>query len=228
MRSGSSLVAHVLADHPEICGLGESWLKYDRRERLGDLVGWVHAGLKRPFLNETYVLDKILHDDLLEDVSLLRLPTVTSIFLVRDAERTLLSLYANRTGLLGISDWSSAIEYYETRLQRLAALARGADDTRRSLLLRYEDIVERPKESLGATTAFLGLRSALTERYTVTPRTGVAGLGDFSPHIRSGKITKTTPPENLEVPADVLQRGRAAHAACVAALSEVCTTVARV
>jgi hypothetical protein len=227
MRSGSSLVAHVLTSHPEIRGLGESWLEYDRPERLEDLVRWVHTALRKPFLGETYVFDKVLHNELLEDASLLRLPAVTSIFLVRDPERTLLSLYANRTRLLGISDWASAIGYYEARLERLAALARAANDSRRSLFVlfvRYEELVERPQECLVAMTTFLGLRSALENRYEVTSRTGAAGLGDFSPYIRSGRITKTPPPENLEVPADVLERGRAAYDACVAALTASCTS----
>lgn len=227
MRSGSTMVAHVLASHPEIRGIGESWLEYDRPERLRDLARWVHLGLKKPFLDETYVLDKILHNDLFEDFSLLRLPAVRSIFLVRSAERTLVSLYANRTRLLGISDWPSAIDYYEGRLARLAALARSADDPSRSLFVRYDELVERPKECLGIMTSFLDLRSALDDRYAVTSRTGVAGLGDFSPHIRSGKIVKTTAQENVAVPTDVLERGKAAYEACTAMLAASCTSVSR-
>lgn len=223
MRSGSSLLAHVLASHPEIRGLGESWLRHENRATLRDLAVWVHAGLRKPFLTEAYVLDKILHDELVGDDGVLGLPEITSIFLVRGAERSLKSLFSNRGKLLGISDWESAARYYERRLERLAAEARRIDDPGKMLFLTYESLVERPAAALDATTRFLGLRSPLVERYRVTSRTGTAGLGDFGDHIRSGTIVKTPAPA-VDVPEDVLERGRAAHAACVRELSGRCTT----
>ena len=59
VRSGSSLLVHILNSHPEICAVGESWLLYDGEATFRKLVPFVHATLRKPFLTETYVVDKI-------------------------------------------------------------------------------------------------------------------------------------------------------------------------
>jgi hypothetical protein len=224
MRSGSSLLVHLLNSHQEICGLGESWIRYDNKEKLKELVFFVHTGLRKPLLTETYLLDKILHNDLLGE-ELLGLESVTSIFLVREPERSLLSLYAHRERLMKISGWESALSHYEKRLGRLASDARFINDKRRSMLVLYQQLLDGPVPCLGAIGTFLGLRSRLPTAYRVTPLTGLAGLGDFSEHIKSGQIVRTRPPLELRVPEDVLHRGRTAYETCVAALSNVCTTL---
>lgn len=221
MRSGSSLLLHILGSHPEIRALGESWIHYDDPEKLTELLYFVHAGNRSLLVDERYVVDKILHNDLLQDAELLRMPAVTSVFLVRGAERTLKSLYFGRQRLRGISGWQSALEYYECRLEHLVALARSIGDPRRSALVSYERLVQQPGTTLDAVGTFLGLRSPLRERYRITPTTGMAGLGDFSEHIRSGRIAVTPAPETEPIPEEVLSRGRAAHDACVAAITAV-------
>jgi Sulfotransferase domain len=224
IRSGSSLLVHLLNSHREICALGESWLTYDSKDRLNELMVLVHLALKKPLLRETYVADKILHDELLESDEILRSPGLRFIFLLREPERSLLSMVAHRERLKIISDWQSALTYYEKRLTRLAAQARVIGDKHRSFLLLYERLVSDSRASLDATAAFLGLRSPLSSAYSVGPHTGIAGLGDFSEHIMSGRII-VTPPPALRVPDDVLVRARSAYEACIAVLAKVCTTL---
>lgn len=221
MRSGSSLLLHILGSHPDIRALGESWIRYDDPKRLSDLLYFVHAGTRSPMVDERYVVDKILHDDLLEGPDLLTRPASRSVFLVRDAERTLKSLYFSRRRLPRISGWQSALAYYESRLAHLTALARVVHDPRRATLVTYERLLAEPRATLDALGTFLELRSPLSERYRINPTTGMAGLGDFSQYIRSGEIALTPAPETDPVPAEVLSRGREAHDACVAAISMV-------
>jgi Sulfotransferase family len=225
VRSGSSLLVHILNSHPEICAVGESWLLYDGEATFRKLVPFIHATLRKPFLTETYVVDKILDNELLQLEELLRLPRVSSIFLLRDPERSLLSMYAHRIRLKIISDWPDALSYYEGRLERLARDARFIDDRRRSMLVLYEELIDRPRPCLDALGAFLDLRAPLPLTYDVHSFTGVDGLGDFSEHIKAGTIEKTPPPTEVRVPEDILSRGKAAYDDCVAELSALCTTV---
>ena len=50
------------------------------------------------------------------------LPRVSYIFLLRDPERSLLSMYAHRTRLKIISDWPNILSYYEGNEGRQAEM----------------------------------------------------------------------------------------------------------
>jgi hypothetical protein len=226
MRSGSSLLVHILGSHPEVRALGESWLQYDDAAKLEELVVLVHAAHRSPFVTEKYVVDKILHDELLPGEALLRRADVFAIFLVREPARSLVSLVSNKERLRSISGWDTAALHYESRLGRLVEQARVIGDSRRSLLVRYEQLIGDPEPCLESIRIFLGLSSPLTREYRTNRFTGVAGLGDFSEHIKSGTIIRTKPPAEMQVPPEILARANLAHATCLAALQEVCTTQA--
>lgn len=71
MRSGSSLLTHILNTNPEISGFGESHLKYSTKEDFKELIYQVHQTLGKWQVDEKYILDKILHDSHLVDETLL-------------------------------------------------------------------------------------------------------------------------------------------------------------
>lgn len=224
-RSGSSLLVHLLNESPEIRATGENWICYDGEACLQELLLRVHAALRDPLLGERYVVDKILYDHLIARRELLQLSTLRAIFLVREPERTLLGLFANRERLKFCPDWPSAVDYYTARLERLAADAELIGDPRRSFFCTHRQLVEESERCLAALTSFLGLETPLSPRYRIGRYTGVAGLGDFSPNIRAGRIIKTAAPADLEVPASILARGREAYERCCARLAVACTSL---
>lgn len=67
LRSGSILLSHILLSHPDITGFGESKLVYSTPKGLKKFPILVEQKLhKFSFLgNETYVLDKLLHNRLI-------------------------------------------------------------------------------------------------------------------------------------------------------------------
>jgi Sulfotransferase family len=184
MRSGSSLLAHILASHPEIAGAGETHISYQTRADLSKLVLKTGEFLHRPVLSETYIVDQINHpyitDEVLGSTEIYR-----CIILIREPEATIKSTIK----MLECQE-QEALEVYIKRLDELTRYGRqlGA----RAVLVQYDDLVDRPEETLAALTSFLGLRSPLTPNYTTHRMTGrIGGYGDPSDNIKTGQIIRT-------------------------------------
>ena len=62
MRSGSSLLTHILNSNPEIIGYGETHLDYESEKDFKALMFRVYWRLRDLNMNHTYLLDKVLHD----------------------------------------------------------------------------------------------------------------------------------------------------------------------
>ena len=90
MRSGSTLLSHILASHLDIVGAGEAHITYQTPADLPQLVLRTCEFLRRPVLRETYIVDQInppyVTDDVLRSSQIYR-----CIILIRDPEATIKS-----------------------------------------------------------------------------------------------------------------------------------------
>jgi hypothetical protein len=223
VRSGSTLLMHLLDHHPDVVAPGESWIEYDDPSRIEDLATFAHALRRDPRVRESWLVDKLLHDHLLPaEAVILASPPLALLFLLRRPERSLLSMMEHRATLKLGDGWDDVLAHYRSRLERMASIARRLDDPRRALFLRYEDLLEERAAALLAIERFLGLRTPLTSDYRVHRLTGVAGLGDFSAHIRAGTIVRTPRPDHA-VPSSILAAAERTYASACAALVERCT-----
>src|SRR5262245_15964451 len=96
MRSGSTLLTHLLVSNPAICGYGETRTRYFSRRSLDILTGKVLYTLGNDLLatKKQYVLDKLLHDRFIgpAGAKVLSGNDVKIIFLLREPIGTLNSL----------------------------------------------------------------------------------------------------------------------------------------
>jgi hypothetical protein len=184
MRSGSSLLAHILANHPDVVGSGETHISYQMPADLPKLIIRTSEFLHRPVLHETYIVDQINHNYVADEVLLSR-QIYKSIILIREPAAALKSTMH----LLKCQE-HQALEVYKKRLDELTHY--GLLLKERALLVEYDDLVDCTEQALDAITRFLGLGSPLTPTYTTHRMTGrVKGYGDPSNNIKTGHIIRT-------------------------------------
>jgi hypothetical protein len=232
-RSYSTLLCHILGSHPHISGYIESLISYVTAV---DLIHLNRIALwAENYRGDCeYVIDKLLYDQLIVSDVVLRNPRVTLLFVVREAEPSIASLVRMkvREHQLGLQDWSdpaeslawnahAAAELYIARLQTLQALcARLEALGRRGIFLTAESLLAETPATFRLLERELGLSEPLREEYHLFPGTGVAGKGDTSPAIRSGRIVRDRDRQDelpIPIPPDQLDRARQSYAECLAA-----------
>lgn len=206
MRSGSTLLAHILANHPDFAGAGETHIAYRTSADLPTLVLKTCELLHRPILRTKNVVDQINHDYVANDV-LTSNCIYRCIILIREPEETLKSM-------LSLSIWSEkeALNAYVKRLEELYQY--GLLLRKKAFLLEYGELVEHSQKTLSALTLFLGLDVPLTPTYAthrMTRRT--PGFGDPSSNIQAGQIIRT-PKHNIAMAQDTLTEARLAFRKC--------------
>jgi E3 ubiquitin-protein ligase DOA10 len=95
MRSGSSLLTHLLVNNPEIRGFGETHINYASAEDFKKLLMKLYwqgqdfsqlQDLKKLKMNHQYIHDKVLHNNKFLDQSFLESEQIYSIFLIREPQ----------------------------------------------------------------------------------------------------------------------------------------------
>jgi len=184
MRSGSSLLVHILNTNPEIIGYGETHYSYCEKSNFGDVAFKIYRVFKKIPFGEKYILDKILHSYLIKDFNLLEETKI--IFLLRNPSEALPSIYE-----LGMDGYTPAIsfDYYIDRLEQVKAIARKHDPDN-WIFITYEDLINATDQTFQDIENLLGLGKELTRHYSTIWSTGEAGIGDTSNYIYEGEIVK--------------------------------------
>jgi hypothetical protein len=191
MRANTSVLGHILGSNPAIEGYYEMQRSYTRRVdfRLQQLFFYARH---EPKPGAVYMFDKILHDKYRLADALLGADDRIVIMIRKPgpAISSITRLFGAKPGHK-FSTFAGAESYYAGRL---ASLRRHAERLEgRFMLLRSEDLLERTESSLEKLAAFLALRVPLSAQYEVFPNTGVAGAGDTSALIQSGRIASQAP-----------------------------------
>ena len=87
----------------------------------------------------------------------------------------------------------------------------------RATFLSYEDLTEKPRESLSRLQSMLSIEPAFSETYSMHEFTGSSG--DPGPNILSGRIGNASPLVHPNLPRDHIERAERAHAACIEAMA---------
>jgi hypothetical protein len=224
MRSYSSLISHILGSSPEIDGYVEMQRQYASRTDLVRLRLAV-ARMNGDRLSGRYVLDKVLHDKWQVDDAVLRDRSVYPLFSVREPEATIKSTVAmalSRKG--GASDWKADVakvgDYYIGRCASLVSLAERRPA--RSAFFVGERLIDRSEETLAMLTSYLGLSTPLSSSYEKFENTQKRKYGDPSENIAAGEIKRERKQHDVEVPAEILDRCRAAYTGTVEQLLSRC------
>lgn len=217
MRSGSTLLLHLLINHELISGLGERCAFYRSPADLAKLVVATRVRQRLPLARLRYVVDQINHTRFTPDMAVLRHRRVRLLFLIRKPVASVSSLLA-LAGTRG-PNWSvtESVDYYVERLDSLARMARMLPAHAPAAFIQYEDMVEKPRELLSRLQATLSIEPAFSESYRLQEFTGSSG--DPGPNILSGRIRGASPLAHPDLPKDELERAARAHAACLEAMA---------
>jgi len=214
MRSGSTLLLHLLMTHPQIAAVGERNAVYRRRADLATLAlvsRRARGPARRPL---RYVADQVNHNHLTPQLALLRDARVRVLFLLRRPEPTLASLLEMSRRFYDDS-WTleRAADYYVTRLKFLQAAAAALGGAPSAATLTYEGLTTQPHAALARLGSFLGLDSPLSARYATHGFTGQRG--DPGPRIGAGEVLPPAPP-GRPLPRDArpVAQALAAYEAC--------------
>ena len=223
-RSGSSLLGHILYNHPEVTGYGESHVSYASQQDLNRLVFRTAAVLDNfDPTRYSYIADKLVWNYPISD-SILQNQQIKFIFLLRDPAATYTSTVKSFSGHESPGEVDKWIAYYRDRLSHLETLAMRINDTSRCLMLRYEDLLGDTDRTLESLQQFLGTTSPFSDSYTVVKHTSRLKYGDNSKSIQAGKILRKEfhkPALNSAVfPVEKQQSVYACYSHCAATLSQ--------
>jgi hypothetical protein len=226
MRSGTTLLNHVLAEAPGILTAGETHLTYAAPQDLVRLVRKVYRYQRHAALRPSTIVEKCVMNGLVRDPALLADPRCRTVFMLRDPIATVASLLAQKG-----KDWpyaddpADAVGYFEARLVELRAQAERLAPTGRTFFLPYEALTSTPRPALDALGRFLGTTAPLREDYGTQRWTGVPARGDLSDTIRSGRIAARPARDAPELAARLRARAVAAHEETGRLLDRLCHTV---
>jgi hypothetical protein len=230
MRSGSSLLTHILCSNPEIIGYGETQIKYSSEADIQALIhkAYNHNAQELTRLNaaqafkmqHTYVLDKVLHQNL-KDLSILKKLQTKSIVLIREPERTLKSI-------LDIRDhWTeeTALDYYRIQLDHLIDCTNFLSAPNRFLLLTYHQVISDTPIVLQALQSFFETKHPFSEQYQVKKTTGQAGIGDAVGHIKAGTVVRERRQLDVTISPVIIQKAQDIFEQAQQQLSHTCLTL---
>lgn len=205
-RSGSSLLMHILADHPQIAGFGEYFTTYSNQEDY-DLAAFdIRRKAKQLLKPVRYVVNQVNHHSVTPDLELVK-QNVFCIFLYRQPQETLSSM-------LELSDFKGlpmtqeeVTANYIRRLKDQTELA-GEMPKDHRFHLSYEELLKDPYTILTQLAEALQLQTPLKSKYQTKSFTGV--WGDPSQHIAKGSIVRTDSPQRKLRP-ELLKQATAAY-----------------
>jgi Sulfotransferase domain len=217
MRSGSTLLLHLLMTNPEVSAKGERGATYGSRADLARLALATRMAHRSPFRLLRYVVDQVNHNHLTPNTGLLHDPRVRILFLLRRPESSLASiLELYRAHYPEAWSPARAVEYYVERLAALMKLGDGLASPKCAALIRYETLTESPQETLKALRLFLGLRQEFSHTYDTYSFTRT--YGDPGPNIAAGRIIRSVPTTQIHLSESELERATKAYLECGAAL----------
>jgi len=184
MRSGSTLLSHILGGNPEFDGSGESHLTYRTAADLPKLAVAICQRERKlsPKAGAKYLVDQINYNEFLTDEVLASPLIPRFVFLIRPPGPSLESMMSRFKWPENI-----AYDYYRERLKMLIRYSQLVHE--RSILIEYDNLVDRSEETLAALTNFIGVREPFRPSFEATKAT--ARSADPSDNMWSGKIIRT-------------------------------------
>lgn len=230
MRSGSSLLTHLLTTNPEVIGYGETHTNYTDANDFKQLLKKVYwqsqdfrtlQDIQNLRMNHQYVMDKVLHNKKFLDHDFLSSEQIYGLFLLREPERSLASIADLKP------HWSQqdTIDYYADRMAMLVEYARLINDPQRMLVVTYGQMLDDTPRVLTTLQQFLQTQAPFTEEYKILKTTGMKGVGDSKGKIKAGKIVRSQRQLPQDFSPEIVERAKQVHSDCKTALTELCQSV---
>ncbi|MEA5534300.1 sulfotransferase family protein [Crocosphaera sp. XPORK-15E] len=221
MRSGSSLLTHLLNSNPEIIGYGETHINYASELDFKTLIFKVYRTMKDYQMNHKYVLDKVLHNHKFLADDFLVSDQVYSLFLIREPQRTLASILEIKPHL----NEEKALTYYQERLEILESYAKLINNKKRSFFITYEQLINQSDLVLNSLKFFLETQDSFSEQYETLKTTGMRGIGDSSENIKAGHIIRNRKQSDIKISSELVEKATYSFRQCFTTLSTHCSTI---
>lgn len=229
MRSGSSLLTHILNTNPEIAGYGENHLAYQSEKDLDRVVAKVMTRMKLHSIRESFFVDKVLHNHLEISQHLLDSGQCQLIYLLREPTATLASMLCMTHQVRNFhwDDYSRASSYYIQRLHNIMCLAMHSKLDNRAIFITHEQLIHSSQAVFNAIEKFLHLSTPLHEEYDILPTTGRPCIGDPTKRIKAARILRDKPVNQKPpfVPREVTYECELTFRAAVDVLATHCLSV---
>jgi hypothetical protein len=187
MRTGSSLLVHILTTHPSIVGYGETHNVYTGPEDFGATTANVYRHLRTVPQKGRYVLDKVLHKyQIARPEAVLSASCVRILFMIRCPCPALSSILRK---LDYIQSPEQAYEHFAEQVDWVRAMGEFVPADRWTYTT-YSGLTQNTDQELSRLESFLELSTPLSERYETNRYTGVPGVGDSGDHIEAGYIKR--------------------------------------
>ncbi|MGK7880678.1 MAG: sulfotransferase family protein [Crocosphaera sp.] len=221
MRSGSSLLTHLLNSNPEIIGYGETHINYSSELDFKTLMFKVYWNIKNYQMDHKYLLDKVLHNHKFLTDNFLVSDQVYSIFLIREPQRTLASILEIKP------QWSEekALIYYQERLGVLESYARLINNKKQSFFITHEQLIDQTDLVFNGLKNFLETQESFSEQYETLRTTGRKGIGDSSENIKAGYIIRNRTQIDTKFSGELVEKATHYFQKCLTTLSTHCSTI---
>lgn len=221
MRSGSTLLVHLLATNPNVAVVGESHIRYSRKGDLKRLSSWLERELGERAGNAQLHVDKILHGKYLAPGLLARL-NVNLIYIVREPVASIASMMS-RFGPKWGWTMQDACRYYVRQLETLASYVRAHGGT--AVAVDYDDLVDRTEKSLVLLQRVTGVTGGFKAEYEVLPVVGRDKVGDSSSKIRRGRVVREKREPGICIPDQARRELLGSYRSLWELLSKSCLTL---
>jgi len=191
MRSGSSLLNHILAQNKRFISIGESHTNYHNSRDLKTLMlKSIYYYKWAIFSNRTYI-DKCVQNHQINTSNFLNFYRIKKIiFLIRDPIETISSLLD--TTFPYSDNLRTASKYYKDRLDHILKLAKCIQKPEKGIVITYYDLINKSNATLDVLSKFLELNQPLSTSYNTQKWSSEWGKGDVgSIKINTGKIDNT-------------------------------------
>lgn len=208
VRSGSSLLMHILCTNKEILGFGEYSYQISNKHNLTLFNFDVRRKSGSLFSKQTYIANQINDCNSFPDVRFLKLKKLKFIFLIRSPQATISSMYqlSKRYNQSHLTP-EKLVEEYCKQMNYLVQLKNNISQEQ-YFFLTYEELIENPQKILKNMSSFLELNQALLPEYDIQKFT--LHSGDPSEHIRSRRIKITQSPQ-IKLDSVLLNKAKVAY-----------------
>ena len=223
MRSGSTLLQHLLTGEKSFLAAGETKIVYKSEDDLKQLVHKVFSYNHYLGFRRKTVVEKCVHNGLIENLEIVNYAKLKIIFLLRDPVSTISSLLRIK-GFGHSENIESASTYYLERVENMLSIASHVKNPNKAYFLSYEQLTEDQDRTLWKLSQFLRTKQPLKATYKLHRWTGVAGKGDITKNIQSGVIIKNKTKNHIDCSEELRLELNGSYLNAKRTLEKICTS----
>lgn len=199
MRSGSTLLMHILNSNPGIEAVGENYLSYTSNKDLENLISNVCYTNRVLSLKNKIFVDKILHNKLKISKNIINCRKNIKLFILRRPEGVIDSMWRGKGKFPNTESIDESVKYYITRTEQIIRYIESSS-SEDATFVTYDELTSDADLTLRRLTEFLELDEPLTPTYSTHWHTGSGGIGDPGDKIKLGSIVRNEREIQVDIP----------------------------